>query len=641
MKRNLTLGAFLALAAAAPAIVAPRVLPQAHAQDTATTGNLGGVPANAQTAEYPDVPANHWAYSALNTLSQAGVIEGRPGGNYFGNEPMTRYEFAVAIARLLQRIGGDTGGTVNLGPINDRLTTLEGRAVPDIFRADVVELINALRTEFRDELNRLGVRVTDLENRVTSLENRVPAPSRQSVSFGLLHRAGFASYINSGITGRAFMNGAIPNQAVAGGAGVDAILPNNLRVGGIGNAASKRFSYTDLELRLKDNVTDRLSATAALRSLGSTQEDPWTGDSGGGVYVRELFASADLSDRTFIGGGIKGLTANLGRQRTKIAQGLLYDNQLAPTDQIGANFRLGPIGVTAFTGTVNNQVISGNNGFNNPYLESGASGFLNTLPSGFDGRTSGATVGFASADNIGTFTEDNESLVRFNASLFRLAGQPILIGATVLGDGVANQQGYSFDATIPLFNRVVGFEYVRQRQYANGTTPGDNGGANSSAYIATLPALRTKILDLDLAYGRAKDQFEFFGASAANPYARTYGEAIFDRQMFLGAPLINGRGDSSGGDGSGTGPVYAAAKRGYNISGTARLPLPLLRKIPLDFSYYRARGTNRIDLGNVFSVGSSFNVTPGLDLELKFGRYDPKGSVDSINYYRLGANLGF
>jgi hypothetical protein len=35
----------------------------------------------------------------LNRLSQAGIIEGHPNGTYAGNKPMTRYEFAFAIAR--------------------------------------------------------------------------------------------------------------------------------------------------------------------------------------------------------------------------------------------------------------------------------------------------------------------------------------------------------------------------------------------------------------------------------------------------------------------------------------------------------------------------------------------------------------
>jgi len=94
MKRK-ALGVVLAIAATAPAIVAPKLVAQAQAQAAATA-----------PAEYPDVPRGHWAYDAIDALSRAGIIEGRPGGVYEGNRPMTRYEFAVAIARLLQKIPG-------------------------------------------------------------------------------------------------------------------------------------------------------------------------------------------------------------------------------------------------------------------------------------------------------------------------------------------------------------------------------------------------------------------------------------------------------------------------------------------------------------------------------------------------------
>ena len=84
MKRK-ALGVMVAFAATAPAIVLPTLTAPAQAQ---------------AAAEYPDVPRGHWAYDAINKLSQAGILEGRPDGNYYGNQAMTRYEFAVAIARL-------------------------------------------------------------------------------------------------------------------------------------------------------------------------------------------------------------------------------------------------------------------------------------------------------------------------------------------------------------------------------------------------------------------------------------------------------------------------------------------------------------------------------------------------------------
>jgi hypothetical protein len=40
----------------------------------------------AGVGEGADVPRGHWAYNALNTLSQAGILEGLPDGTYAGNK---------------------------------------------------------------------------------------------------------------------------------------------------------------------------------------------------------------------------------------------------------------------------------------------------------------------------------------------------------------------------------------------------------------------------------------------------------------------------------------------------------------------------------------------------------------------------
>ncbi|HEX8237525.1 MAG TPA: S-layer homology domain-containing protein [Abditibacteriaceae bacterium] len=644
MKRKATFGVVLALAAA-PAIVAPTLVSQAQAQDAA-----------AARAEYPDVPRGHWAYEALDRLSRAGIIEGRPGGVYEGNRPMTRYEFAVAIARLLDRLPPDRGGNTVVGPTIDqfnaltaRVGALEARPIPDITRREVTDMINALATEFRDELSRLGVRVDAIEVRVSTLENRVSRPPRVTLTPSILHRTGSASYIDNGPggIGRFIANpGFNPaNDNVFGAQ----ITPSPANPGGGGRNVQPRdsvfndfnagkFGYTDFELRLTDRVTDRLSVNAAFRSLGSTQEDPWTGDVlngvvGGGFYLREANAVADLGGRSFL--GARGLSLILGRQRTKVGQGLLYDNDLAPTDQLHAQFNVGPLQINGFYGGINNNNFGGNG--LNPYIFSGSAFNVGLNGGGnvFGGlgpaAGSGAAVGFPGPEGVTLYPEDSESLVRVGFNLFRIAGNPVQVGVARQFDGVGDQDGDSLDLTIPLFNRTVGFEYVRQNHYANGAEANDAG-----AYNVTVPVLRSRILDLNAAYGKADDKFEYFLSSAANPYARTYAEAIFDRPMALGAPLI---GEAPGGGDA----RYMAAKEVYDFTGTLRL----LRRLPLDFRYYRAKGSERgrgdqVDLGNVFTVGSTFNISPGVDLEVKYGQYDSENAaVDKLKYFRVGANVGF
>lgn len=106
-------------------------------------------PAFAAANPFMDVPMNHWAYDAIGQLAARGVLSGYPDGTYKGNQPMTRYEVASAVARAL--------------------------AVVDMTKASKqdVEMLKKLVVEFKDELDALGVKVDKLDSRVAVLEEGV------------------------------------------------------------------------------------------------------------------------------------------------------------------------------------------------------------------------------------------------------------------------------------------------------------------------------------------------------------------------------------------------------------------------------------------------------------------------------------
>lgn len=52
---------------------------------------------------FPDVPQNHWAYEYVAQLVGNGMIEGYPDGNFAGDRPMTRYEFAAILYRAMTK----------------------------------------------------------------------------------------------------------------------------------------------------------------------------------------------------------------------------------------------------------------------------------------------------------------------------------------------------------------------------------------------------------------------------------------------------------------------------------------------------------------------------------------------------------
>ena len=53
--------------------------------------------------EFPDVPANHWAYEAVSRLAGNGIVEGYKDGKYHGERQMTRYEMAEIIYKALSK----------------------------------------------------------------------------------------------------------------------------------------------------------------------------------------------------------------------------------------------------------------------------------------------------------------------------------------------------------------------------------------------------------------------------------------------------------------------------------------------------------------------------------------------------------
>ncbi len=58
--------------------------------------------AGIETAMFPDVPENHWAYVYVEDLQKRGALKGYPDGLFKGDRSMTRFEFAAMLDRLVQ-----------------------------------------------------------------------------------------------------------------------------------------------------------------------------------------------------------------------------------------------------------------------------------------------------------------------------------------------------------------------------------------------------------------------------------------------------------------------------------------------------------------------------------------------------------
>ncbi len=137
---------------------------------------VGVGPAIAQQP-FSDVPTSHWAYNAVNGLAEQGLLEGYPDGTFRGKGQLTRYEFAQAIARIIDRMeqmGGVPGPPGPPGP--------SGPSGPGAgMTPEQQAVIDRLAKEFGPELRALRSDLDSLTRRVEDLE-AAPEPEMPKVT---------------------------------------------------------------------------------------------------------------------------------------------------------------------------------------------------------------------------------------------------------------------------------------------------------------------------------------------------------------------------------------------------------------------------------------------------------------------------
>jgi hypothetical protein len=144
---------------------------------------------------FKDVPDDHWAYDAVSKLQAAGMVQGYPGGLFMGKRTLTRYEFAVVIQNVYEKLKAeippvqppvsvaqpvDLSNYVTKADLNNILKAYStaGFATKGDLDAAIAKMsadIKALGAEFRKELDSLGVRVSDLDAKVNDLAATVAA----------------------------------------------------------------------------------------------------------------------------------------------------------------------------------------------------------------------------------------------------------------------------------------------------------------------------------------------------------------------------------------------------------------------------------------------------------------------------------
>jgi len=164
---------------------------------------------------FADVPTDHWAYQAVNNLQERGIVIGYPDGTFGGKRAMTRYEFAVAIDRLVDWVNRTIAASPKNGGVSeedvrriiaehpgvteDRVRELIEERVRNLPTREDLETIRRLTEEFRDELAALGTNVEALRRDLDALKARVGAIEERMNRW---HFSGEANFIARGERGQ-------------------------------------------------------------------------------------------------------------------------------------------------------------------------------------------------------------------------------------------------------------------------------------------------------------------------------------------------------------------------------------------------------------------------------------------------------
>jgi len=270
---------------------------------------------------FTDVPTDHWAYDAIDKLQSEGFVEGYPDGTFRGNRSFTRYEMAMVVARIWDRL----------------VAELEAIKQPDMSNYvtkdqldEETKLIYDLLDEFKTELANLGARVDDMENQINGLNERVT--NLEGMFNTVKIRGTLRTRIEDIITNDYLEFGGFQNPAGAGQyAGADK-FEDGIIAGTPGSNPGEKFEFEELvQIGFEASPSDYLDVYMDLWQIASYLKSS-KGDKfppNQPLVIDEAWAKADMMK--LMGWGpetyFDHFNIVVGRQYVRFGEfGLAFDN---------------------------------------------------------------------------------------------------------------------------------------------------------------------------------------------------------------------------------------------------------------------------------------------------------------------------
>jgi len=448
---------------------------------------------------FADVPPDHWAYQAVDKLSKAGLVEGYPDGQFKGNRAMTRYEFAMVIARLLNTLPatgalGPQGPAGPVGPVGPA-----GGLTPE-----QQALLGRLQNEFAPELAKLREDVNNLTSRVSDLEAALARKPKLTIDGSISVRTGlYGTKLQTGAsesTGYPYPGiGGPYNQfdcwfVPALWGGINIPIPDTGMDGGEGAAYgsgwlfgpedTNAFQQTPISIPISDALKDAFKApnfmtmrtkvrfnanlspavSAGVTLLAdprgnlvtpySEVDDASAGDDGilsnrtPNIYYSDGIMDTVKVDEAYMkygGDFIRPFSVTAGKLYWGFGRGLLANNSQFPTKSVRLDVGLTGVpgdGITysAVLAALDREAFGG-------YMAN-----LPQLPDPFSasGRTHGQD--FYMIQNVAI-----------------PIGRTITVGGTYLGTGFQSERGWSVDATARLFGIDLWGEFAKLTNFPDGS----------------------------------------------------------------------------------------------------------------------------------------------------------------------------